>query len=156
MNIRPAFRSDAEEMSNVLNEIFHAGLRAGQSDPNFVLQRYIEHPARIQCSVAIDNDFRILGFQSLKRAWEGNPYGVDDGWGIIGTHVSPHAARRGVGKALFAASLRAAKMAAITAIDAMIGDDNEPALAYYEALGFRTYRKTSDCICKAFLLSVDH
>ena len=67
-------------------------------------------------------------------------------------NIRPDAARRGVGKALFAASLQAARSAKLIAIDATIGEDNEPALAYCEALGFRTYRQTTDCVCKAYRL----
>ena len=152
MNIRPALQADAEGMSEVLNDIFQAGLRDAAGDIDFVMRRYIEHPARILCSVAVDQDLRIRVFQSLKHGWRGNPYGVGDGWGIIGTHIRPDAARRGVGKALFLASLQAARSAKLIAIDATIGEDNEPALAYYEALGFRDYRRITDCVCKAYRL----
>ena len=67
-------------------------------------------------------------------------------------NIRPDAARRGVGKALFAASLQAARSAKLLAIDATIGEDNQPALAYYEALGFRDYRRITDCVCKAYWL----
>jgi ribosomal protein S18 acetylase RimI-like enzyme len=152
MDIRSAVPDDADEMSNVLDDIFRAGQRSQLSDRAFVLQRYIDHPSRIQCSVAIDTHGQIMGFQSLKRTWIGNPYDVQEGWGIIGTHISPRAARRGVGAALFKVSLLAAKTAALNSIDATIGEDNHPALAYYEAIGFKTYRKAEKCICKCFMI----
>ncbi len=56
---------------------------------------------------------------------KGNPYEVEPGWGVIGTHVSPPAARRGVGTALFAASRR-------------------------EAMGFRTYRTSARATGKRY------
>ncbi|WP_342749938.1 GNAT family N-acetyltransferase [Brucella pituitosa] len=68
----------------------------------------------------------------------------------MGTHVSPRAVRRGVGSALFAATHQAAKGARITDIDASIGDDNDMGLAYYEAMGFRTYRTSPGRICKQY------
>lgn len=152
MEIRAAVPDDANEMANVLDDIFRAGQRRQPGDRRFVLQRYIEHPARIQCVVALDDHGNIIGFQSLKRAWVGNPYDVQEGWGIIGTHITPRATRRGVGAALFKASLLAARAAALKAIDATIGEDNQPALAYYEAMGFKAYRKAKGCICKSFTI----
>ncbi|MGC8536920.1 MAG: GNAT family N-acetyltransferase [Rhizomicrobium sp.] len=150
MEIRPAVPDDADEMSNVLGDIFRAGQRSGPSDRMFVLERYINHPHRIRCSVALNGQGEVIGFQSLKKAWMGNPYGVQEGWGIIGTHISPRAARHGAGAALFKASLQAAKIAGLKSIDATIGEDNRPALAYYEAMGFTAYRKVDGCICKVF------
>ncbi|WP_256368722.1 MULTISPECIES: hypothetical protein [unclassified Ruegeria] len=41
---------------------------------------------------------------------------------------------------MFAVSLKAADDASIEKIDASISNDNPEALAYYEAMGFRTYR----------------
>jgi GNAT superfamily N-acetyltransferase len=73
--------------------------------PEHVLARYIRHPARISCCVA-ETGGSIVGFQSLKRAMAGNPYDLPEGWGIIGTYVAAAAAGQGVGRALFAESLR--------------------------------------------------
>ena len=109
MKIRPATVDDATGMAAVQNEIFSAGLRKAPTDITAVLEHYLQHADRIECSVAEDDDGRILGFQSLRYARTDNPYGVAEGWGIIGTHVSPQAARRGVGSALFAATRRAAE-----------------------------------------------
>jgi L-amino acid N-acyltransferase YncA len=150
MEIRSATLEDAEEMGRILHEIFLAGGRERSGDADFVRARYLEHPHRIQCSVALDDREQILGFQSLKRAWPENPYDVPAGWGIIGTHISPRAARRGVGAALFEVSRQAAKTAAIAMIDASIGNENQAGLAYYSALGFETYREGDGVICKVF------
>lgn len=95
----------------------------------------------------------MLGFQSLKVAREGNPYETPLGWGIIGTHVRPSAARMGVGSRLFAATLQAAREARLPAIEAYIGEQNRAALAYYETLGFRTYRRSDGIVCKALRLA---
>ncbi len=100
----------------------------------------------------MDNGGRVLGFQSLKRAVENNPYGAPVGWGVIGTHILPSAARRGIGRALFEATLGIARELELPAIDATIGINNAEGLAYYEAMGFREYRRNADAISKSFAL----
>lgn len=155
MIVRAVTLDDAEGMAAVQNAIFAAGLRKAPTDVATVTASYITHKDRIRCTVAVDEDGTILGFQSLTRATAaGNPYGVAEGWGIIGTHVSPTAARRGVGKALFSATIEAAKEAGLKDIDASIGADNALGQAYYEAIGFRTYRATEDRVCKAFRVNI--
>lgn len=149
MEIRPVRIDDADGMSRVLKEIIDATGRQRQYDRDHVIELYISDPNRVECHVAIA-DGEILGFQSLKHATEGNLYGVAVGWGIIGTHVSPRAARKGVGSALFAATRQAATVAGIIDIDASIGDNNDMGLAYYEAIGFRTYRTSPGRICKQY------
>jgi len=148
MDIREASAVDIDGMSRVLDEIFAAKLRTTPGSPAFVRARYIEDRGRLACSVAVDEQGLIAGFQSLKRAVADNEYGVAPGWGIIGTHISPRAARRGVGAALFEVSRQAAQAAGLTMIDATIGKTNTAALAYYQAMGFRPYRTIDGCICK--------
>lgn len=151
MTVRSAELDDAEGMAAVQNEIFAAGLRKTPTDVATVLANYLTPEDRIQCTVAVDDDGRILGFQSLRLATAaGNPYGVERDWGIIGTHVSPNAARQGVGSALFRATLAAAKAARLENIDASIGADNPLGQAYYEAMGFRTYRTPEGRVCKSY------
>jgi GNAT superfamily N-acetyltransferase len=153
VRIRSATPDDAHAISDVLEELVAAKKRAKPGDPAFVLRHYIEHPDRIQCAVAVDEDDTILGLQSLKIARETNPYGTPVGWGIIGTHVRPSAARRGVGRQLFPATLTAAQTAGLEKIEAYIGAGNEAALTYYEAMGFRTWRGEDGAICKAYDVS---
>jgi ribosomal protein S18 acetylase RimI-like enzyme len=148
--IREAAVSDAEAMSDVLRELVAAGKRTTSADTDFALSHYILHPQRLHSFVAIDDHDRILGFQSLKRAHDGNPYETPVGWGIIGTHVRPSAARMGVGSRLFAATLEGAREAELPAIEAYIGEENSAALAYYEALGLRTYRRSDGIVCKSY------
>ncbi|MDO1583635.1 GNAT family N-acetyltransferase [Rhizobium oryzicola] len=148
MTVRAATAADAEAMSVLLTEILESWKSERPRSPDYVRQHYIEHPDEIQCSVAVDEDGSIIGFQSLRMANEGNPYGVTPGWGIIGTYVKLGTARRGVGRALFAASRDAALKAGVSKIDASIGETNEKAVNYYEAMGFRTYRTKPGVICK--------
>jgi ribosomal protein S18 acetylase RimI-like enzyme len=147
--IREAILADADAMSDVLQELIAAGKRTRAADADFVLSHYLGHPHRLCCFVAVEDGGRTLGFQSLKRAHEGNPYGTPIGCGIIGTHVRPSAARTGVGSRLFEAILEGARKAGLPAIEAYIGEENSAALAYYEALGFRTCRRSNGAICKA-------
>ncbi|WP_299404074.1 GNAT family N-acetyltransferase [uncultured Roseobacter sp.] len=153
MKIRDATKEDVAEMSAFLQQLAALGKRTSRSDPAFVLSNYIHDPNKVQCAVAEDADGTILGFQSLKVAMEANIYGVEPGWGIIGTHIRPDAARRGVGRALFAATREAAQRSGLTKIDASIAATNPEGLAYYEAMGFRSYRTSDGTICKCLDLT---
>lgn len=104
MNVREAHAGDAAAMSAVLREIVEATGHERQCDPAFVTETYIRHSEGVRCTVAVGEDEAVIGFQSLVRAWPDNPYSVPPAWGIIGTHISPRAQRRGVRRALFAAS----------------------------------------------------
>lgn len=147
--IRPARAADAEDMTEVQNAIHRAGLRPSPVDVALIHQRYLDMDYRVACTVA-EREGRVVGFQSLKRAWPGNPYDVAEGWGIIGTHIHPEAGRSGLGRRLFTTSLEAAETAGLRHIDASIAVDNAPALAYYSALGFRPYRQGNGTIQHRF------
>lgn len=149
MKTRDATLEDVKQMSAFLKELTAAGKRSSPDDEAFVQRYYIEDPAKLRCTVA-EEDGVVLGFQSLKRADADNEWDVEAGWGIIGTHIKPSAARRGVGRALFAVSSAAAESAGLVKIDATIAATNAEGLAYYEAMGFRTYRTPEGRICKSF------
>lgn len=150
MIIRSAVPEDAVAMSTVLAAILEAWGSDRPRSPAHVLSNYIDHPDRVECSVAMTQDGTLLGFQSLKRATPGNPYDLSEGWGIIGTYVSAQATGRGVGRALFAASRASARGAGIAQINATIGATNEEALAYYSAMGFETYRRRPGAVCRRY------
>ncbi|WP_431031380.1 GNAT family N-acetyltransferase [Plantibacter sp. RU18] len=86
IEFRTADPTDAEDMAEVQNAIYRAGLRANPVDVALITERYLDVEHTVACTVA-DRDGRIVGFQSVKRAWPGNPYDVPAGWGIIGTHI---------------------------------------------------------------------
>ncbi|KQT42100.1 hypothetical protein ASG43_17575 [Aureimonas sp. Leaf454] len=155
MQVRTAETGDAEAMSRILKAITAATGRERPSDVAFVLSTYVRHPAGILCSVAVSELNEVVGFQSLIRAVPGNPYDVEAGGGIIGTHIDPLAHRAGIGKALFAISRAAAASAGFERIDAKIGRGNHAALRYYEALSFRTYREEADAIHKVFEVTTE-
>ena len=155
MKVREAVTDDAEAMSEVLREIMAKTGRQRRTEPSFVISNYIDHPEDVRCTVALDEQNTLIGFQSLIRSWPDNPYDVPLGWGIIGTHISPRAHRKGVGTALFAVTKAAAEAAGLLNIDAYIGCDNQGALRYYQSLGFRKYRENEDAVQKAFTVGKD-
>ncbi|MGB3554128.1 MAG: GNAT family N-acetyltransferase [Jannaschia sp.] len=150
MRIGQATETDIAEMSALLRALAALGKRRRPFDPDFVRETYIAHPDRLHCGLAASGDGAILGFQILKRAGPENVYGVTPGWGIIGTHIHPSTARRGIGRTLFDATRRAAAEAGLDRIDATIGAANAEGRAYYEAMGFRTYRTPVGAICKLY------
>ena len=145
IQIRQAATTDAEDMADVQNAIHRAGLRSNPVDAAIVRERYLDPGFRVACTVA-EQEGRVIAFQSLKLAWPDNPYDVAEGWGIIGTHVHPEVGRSGVGRRLFVESLAAARAAGIDHIDASIDATNEPALAYYSAMGFVPYLERGNAI----------
>ena len=152
MIIRPARTKDADGIAGVLHDLVLAGKRRKRHDPEFAHGHYIAHRNKIECCVAESDAGKILGFQSIKLAKSGNEYGAPVGWALIGTHIRPKFARRGIGKALFAFTLRSAQEADVPAIEAFIGDTNTQALAYYAAMGFVDYRRAEGAICKCLYL----
>lgn len=152
MKIRDATVEDESQMSAFLRELTASGKRTSPDDADFVRAYYIDDAGKIRCSVAEDDGI-ILGFQSLKLAEPGNAWGVEPGWGIIGTHIRPSASRRGVGRSLFQVTRSAAEEAGIGQIDATIASNNPEALAYYEAMGFQTYRTAAGLISKRLTVS---
>lgn len=152
MVIHTAVAADAPAMSSLLEQLVVAGKRTSPADATYVMRTYIADPERILCSLATDTDGMLLGFQSLKWAYAGNRFGTPVGWGIIGTHVSPLAGRRGVGSRLFEVTREAACKAGLENIEAFIGATNIEGQAYYEKMGFRTYRMAEGAICKCYRL----
>lgn len=152
MIIRHAQKDDAIGIAEVLRDLVKAGKRTKRDDPEFALMHYISHPNQIGCHVAEDKDGSILGFQSIKLARPRNEYGAPVGWALIGTHIRPNSARRGIGKALFASTLKTAKNAGVPAIEAFIGEKNAEGQAYYKAMGFVEYRQAKGAVCKSLNL----
>ncbi|WBU64333.1 GNAT family N-acetyltransferase [Paracoccus aerodenitrificans] len=140
ITLRLAHPDDAEALATVQNAIFCAGLRAGPVDADRMREIYLANPDTIQVTIA-EQDGAVAGFQFLGLAREGNQYGVPLGWGMVGTHIRPESGRSGIGRRLFAETLRAARRAGPAHLDASIGADNQGGLAYYKAMGFRPYRE---------------
>ncbi len=153
MNVVEATAGDAPRMSEILTDILLSWNSQRPRSAQHVLEHYIDHPDGIRCSVARDETGTIIGFQSLKFASANNPFDLPIGWGIIGTYVTSATGRQGVGRALFLSSLEAARAAGLKQIDATIGADNHAALAYYEAMGFETYRTLPGALGKRRIIN---
>lgn len=93
---------------------------------------------------------RYSGSSRSRKLAQGINGALSPGWGIVGTHIRPSAARRGIGRALFDVTRKAAVEAGIANIDASVAANNPEGLAYYEAMGFRIYRTPENLICKRF------
>ncbi len=151
--LRQATPADAGGISEVLQELTAAGQRTLPDSVDFVGDKYIGSPTKVSCLVALSETGAPLAIQILSRAEAGNAYGVEPGWGMIGTHVSPKAQGMGIGQALFAQTLHLAKEAGLLFLDASIGAENTSGRAYYERMGFESYRQMPGRDCKRFDVS---
>lgn len=98
---------------------------------------YISLPQLVSCFVAVAEG-ELVGFQGLMRSFDPDDP-LPDGWGTIGTFARVGLTQRGVGSALFAHTLAAARDAGIAVIDATIRADNTGGLAFYARQGFVDY-----------------
>lgn len=152
LTFRKAGLEDAAGLSTVLQEIAAAGKRQKPSDMAHVRAHYLAHEDQLFTLLA-ERDGSVLGFQSVKRGVDGNPYGAPVGWGVIGTHIRPSAARMGIGRSLFCRTKNLAKKLGLPAIDATISTSNPEGLAYYSAMGFTDYRWHDGAVSKRFDLT---
>ena len=133
MRVRAALPADAPAMSALQNQIIRIGgttAHQTEQDAGFVALHYVTGPEVICCHLAEDGT-GLIGFQSL-----GHHPALPEGWGDIGSYVSPDRQRTGAGAALFEATLVAARQAGIVTINAAIRADNQLGLGYYTQRGF--------------------
>lgn len=136
MILRRAVPADAAAMVALQNDIIGIGGTTAHQAPRTATQvqeDYITGDSVICCHVAEDAG-DLLGFQSVGR----HP-ALPEGWGDIGSYVTPGLQRAGVGRALFDATVAALRAAGITTINAAIRADNAPGLGYYTRRGFVDY-----------------
>ncbi|MDB5657895.1 MAG: family N-acetyltransferase [Cypionkella sp.] len=136
MIIRPATPQDAAAMTALQNEIIKIGGTTAYEQPRSIgqiLESYITGASVISCQLA-DDAGQVLGFQVV-----GQRPGLAEGWADIGTFVQPGLQARGIGAALFEASLTAARAAGLKVLNATIRADNVAGLAYYARRGFVDY-----------------
>jgi len=140
LTIRPARRSDAAAMADLINVIIAAGGTTAYEDPfdaTSMDAAYISLPQLVSCLIAEDGE-QLAGFQGLM--WSFDPDDpLPDGWATIGTFARVGLTQRGVGGALFAATREAARTARVAVIDATIRADNTGGLAFYSRQGFVDY-----------------
>ncbi|EJC83833.1 sortase-like acyltransferase [Rhizobium leguminosarum bv. trifolii WSM2297] len=136
MHVRKAARSDAEELSALLNEIIRAGGTTALETPLSAAEFadwFIDGEFPLVCHVAEHNQ-SLVGFQSLS-VYGDPPKGVAD----IATFARVNSKTPGVGSALFPATRDAAKELGLEFINATIRADNVSGLGYYAKMGFETY-----------------
>jgi L-amino acid N-acyltransferase YncA len=137
--VRRARKSDAAELAALLNGIVAAGGTTAIEEPlaiDTLDEWFISGPHVLFCFVAVDRASRgPVGFQSVYRDAE-----LPERWADIATFVAATHRLIGVGTSLFARTRVEARHRGLSAINATIRADNRQGLAYYDSLGFRTYR----------------
>jgi len=141
LRIRKARAADADELTALLNEIIAAGGTTAMEEPlspDQLRDWFIDGQSALTCHLA-ETDDGLAGFQFLSLYPD-----LPKGWADIGTfsRISPKIP--GVGTALFAATLKAARSLDIEFINATIRADNSGGLGYYGKIGFETYSTTKD------------
>lgn len=140
LQVRPARPDDAGSMAELINAIIAIGGTTAYETPFDAASMdaaYISLPQLVSCFVAEDGR-ELIGFQGLMRSFDpDDPLPAD--WATIGTFARVGLTQRGVGSALFARTLAAAREAGIRVIDATIRADNAGGLAFYGRQGFVDY-----------------
>lgn len=131
--VRPFQKDDAAELTAILNAIIARGGTTAylkSFDPATLRAAHLDGPSVLCCHSAVSNGVPV-GFQCLNRV----SY-LPQGWGDIATFSRRDPPLRGVGRALFQATLVRARALGLTALNATIRADNALGLAYYAAMGF--------------------
>jgi len=156
VTVRPARSEDAVRMADILNTVIELGGRTSHTtrfDAARIEAEFIAAPRGVSCFVALV-DGGIAGFQAVEwsdPAWRGEDPLPED-WAFISTYVAPEHHRRGLARAMFERSVRAARAAGVRCIDATIREGNDEALAYYGSVGFTEYRRRPGAVSTRFVL----
>lgn len=140
VHVRAATPADAAAMAELINAIIAIGGTTAYEEPFDAASMdaaYISLPQLVSCFVA-EVDGELVGFQGLMRSFDSDDP-LPDGWATIGTFARVGLTQRGVGGALFAQTLAAAREAGISVIDATIRADNSGGLAFYARQRFVDY-----------------
>jgi L-amino acid N-acyltransferase YncA len=139
LSTRRATPDDAAAMAALINEIIAIGGTTAYEDPftpESMDHEFISPPYKLSCTL-VEDEGRLLGFQVLLWPNEHEPF--PDGWAYIGTYARVGHTGGGIGRALFAETLKAARAAGVKTIDATIRADNTGGLAFYSRMGFVDY-----------------
>jgi L-amino acid N-acyltransferase YncA len=137
--IRHAMQSDVSPLCDILNAIIRIGGTTALEEPlteaKFT-EYFIGGAQFLACLVAEDaRSGSLLGFQALSRHPD-----LPKDWADIATFAKTEPKTPGVGTALFATTWTRARALKLAAINAEIRADNCGGLAYYEKMGFETYK----------------
>ena len=139
LTTRPATAKDATAMAALLNEMIAIGGTTAYEEPfttESMDHHYVSARNLIACTVAEQNG-ELLGFQGLFRPDAEDSLPAD--WAFIATFARVGHTGGGVGRALFAQTVKAANGAGVRTIDATIRADNTGGLAFYSRMGFTDY-----------------
>ena len=140
ITVRPATSADAAAMAEMINAIIAIGGSTAYEEPFDAASMdaaYISLPQLVSCFVA-EHEGQIVGFQGPMRSFDPHDP-LPEHWATIGTFARVGLTRRGVCRALFTATVKAAREADIHVIDATIRADNTSGLAFYSRQGFADY-----------------
>ena len=137
--VRSATTADIPPLTEILNAIIRVGgttaFETAFSHADFG-EKFVYGAHVICCHVAVERDTQeALGFQILERYSEPPDNRID-----IATFARLNPKVAGVGTALFAATRETAKALNIATIVAEIRADNRSGLAYYDRMGFKTFK----------------
>jgi len=137
--IRPGRSDDAPPLTRLLNEIIAAGgttaMEEALTEDGFAAY-FLTGPDVLCCHVAeLNATGEPVGFQAVCHYPD-----LPAGWGDIATFARRAPKLPGIGTALFPRTVAAAGSRSLIAINAAIRADNTGGLAYYDKMGFRTYR----------------
>lgn len=136
---RPATSADAGALALLLNAIIARGGTTALETPmtpEALDLAYLTGPDVLCCHVAEGPDGRLEGFQTLIR----DPR-LPGNWGDIGTFARVDGSQKGVGTALFAATVARARVLGLRGINATIRADNAGGLAFYDRMGLTDYAR---------------
>jgi L-amino acid N-acyltransferase YncA len=128
--------ADASAATSLLNAIIQIGGTTALQVPlstDEMLEWFLAGPDVCCCHVA-DQAGRVIGFQTVGRYGE-----LPDSWGDMATFAAADAMRKGIGSALFQATLAKARKLGLSHLNATIRADNTVGLAYYSRMGFVDY-----------------
>jgi L-amino acid N-acyltransferase YncA len=138
LKVRRASADDAAGIAAVLNRIIEGGRHSLLDTPFSEAEErvYIESlPGRAFIHAAETPGGEIAGFQTVEP-WSSFVTREFDHVATMGTYVAEESRRRGVGRALAAASFAAARAAGYEKIFTDLRADNLESLCYHFSLGF--------------------
>lgn len=147
LTVRPARLDDAAEAVAILNQIIARGGTTAIETPltleEMVTWFLVPGPHVWCCHVAMLNT-AMVGFQSVGRSAD-----LPADCGEMGTYARIGQIQKGIGRALFADTVQAARNLGLTQLNAKIRGDNTGGLAYYSRMGFANDRPAPDATLKS-------
>lgn len=138
VTIRPVDPGDVPALCDLLNEVIRIGGTTAFERPLTVeafIDQFFKSQIQISFLVAEAETGELLGFQTLLTHEQ-----LPDDWADIATFARVGAQAAGIGRALFAETVTIARRFGLVAINATIRADNAGGQAYYDAMGFVTYK----------------